>query len=39
MIPMIVQLPIFMSMFFGLKGMANLPLESMMSGGIFWFKV
>ena len=33
-----VQLPIFMSMFFGLRGMANLPLESMMHGGLFWFQ-
>ncbi len=39
LIPMLVQMPIFMSMFFGLRGMANLPLESMMSGGILWFKV
>ena len=33
-----VQLPIFMSMFLGLRGMANLPLESMMHGGLLWFK-
>ena len=32
------QLPFFMSMFLGLRGMANLPLESMMSGGLYWFK-
>ena len=28
---------IFMSMFFGLKGMAELPVESMKNGGLFWF--
>ena len=38
MIPVLFQLPIFMSMFFGLRGMAYLPLESMMSGGLFWFQ-
>ena len=32
------QLPIFVSMFMGLRGMANLPLESMMHGGLFWFE-
>ena len=36
--PIAVQLPIFLSMFVGLKGMANLPLESMMHGGLFWFE-
>ena len=36
-IPIAFQMPIFMSMFIGLRGMANLPLESMMSGGIYWF--
>lgn len=36
-IPIGVQLPIFMSMFIGLRGMANLPLESMMTGGLAWF--
>jgi YidC/Oxa1 family membrane protein insertase len=25
-------------MFTGLRGMANLPLESMMHGGLFWFQ-
>lgn len=38
MIPITFQLPLFMSMFMGLRGMANLPLESMMSGGLYWFK-
>merc|ERR1712020_782739 len=37
-VPIIFQLPFFMSMFLGLRGMANLPLESMMSGGLYWFK-
>ena len=36
-IPIMFQLPIFMSMFFGLRGMANLPVESMCDGGLFWF--
>jgi len=36
-IPMFLQFPLFASMFVGLRGMANLPLESMMSGGLFWF--
>ena len=36
-IPIMCQLPIFMSMFFGLRGMANLPVESMCNGGLFWF--
>jgi YidC/Oxa1 family membrane protein insertase len=31
-------MPIFLSMFMGLRGMANLPLESMMHGGLFWFE-
>merc|ERR1712136_431422 len=36
-IPLFLQFPLFASMFIGLRGMANLPLESMMSGGLFWF--
>ncbi|XP_064106467.1 mitochondrial inner membrane protein OXA1L-like isoform X2 [Macrobrachium nipponense] len=31
------QAPLFISMFMGLRGMANLPLESMKEGGLFWF--
>ncbi|XP_074110108.1 OXA1L mitochondrial inner membrane protein isoform X2 [Cotesia typhae] len=31
------QAPIFISFFFGMKGMTNLPLESMRHGGILWF--
>ncbi|VVC39482.1 Hypothetical protein CINCED_3A023736 [Cinara cedri] len=32
-----VQFPIFLSMFLGLRGMANLPLESFKYGGLWWF--
>lgn len=32
-----VQLPIFLGVFWGLRGMANLPVESMKTGGLFWF--
>lgn len=31
------QFPIFLSMFMGLRGMANLPLESFKYGGVLWF--
>ncbi|XP_068232891.1 mitochondrial inner membrane protein OXA1L isoform X2 [Palaemon carinicauda] len=31
------QAPIFISMFMGLRGMANLPMESMKEGGLLWF--
>jgi len=37
MAPMFFQVPIFMSMFLGLRGLTNLPLESMMDGGLLWF--
>ena len=33
----LVQAPIFMSMFFGLRGMTNVPVESMRLGGLWWF--
>lgn len=33
----IFQFPIFLSMFLGLRGMANLPLESFKYGGLWWF--
>ena len=29
--------PVFASMFFGLRGMANLPVESLQTGGTLWF--
>lgn len=31
------QMPVFISVFVGLRQMANLPLESMKTGGLFWF--
>lgn len=37
MVPIMGQMPIFISMFVGLRGLANLPLESMESGGLSWF--
>ena len=37
MVPMLFQFPFFMSMFIGLRGMANLPVESMCNGGLGWF--
>ena len=32
-----VQIPIFMSVFFGIKGMTELPVASMKTGGMLWF--
>jgi len=37
-IPLVLQMPVFMSFFFGLRGMTNCPVESMSSGGLFWFE-
>ncbi|XP_067132380.1 mitochondrial inner membrane protein OXA1L [Centruroides vittatus] len=34
----LVQAPIFISFFFALRGMANLPVESFKTGGILWFE-
>ena len=34
----LVQLPLFVSFFFGLKAMANLPVESFKTGGYLWFQ-
>lgn len=31
------QAPLFISFFIGLRRMANVPVESMMTGGLFWF--
>jgi len=31
------QMPVFISFFLGIRGLANYPLESMMNGGILWF--
>ncbi|KAI8759372.1 mitochondrial inner membrane protein OXA1L [Biomphalaria glabrata] len=36
MMPML-QLPVFLSVFVGLRAMANLPVESMKTGGCLWF--
>jgi len=36
--PIMFQFPIFMSMFFGLRGMANCPVESLGTGGFLWFE-
>lgn len=36
MVPFI-QLPVFMSFFWGIRGMTALPVESMKTGGLFWF--
>ncbi|KAL5021192.1 hypothetical protein ScPMuIL_000347 [Solemya velum] len=33
----IAQVPVFLSVFIGLRRMASLPVESMKDGGIFWF--
>ena len=30
-------MPIFISVFIGLRAMASLPIESMKTGGMFWF--
>lgn len=38
MLPIMIQLPIFMSMIVGLRGMAKLPVPSMEEGGILWFE-
>lgn len=37
-LPVVSQMPFFVSMFVGLRGMANLPVASMTDGGLFWFK-
>lgn len=33
----LIQVPVFISFFFGIKGMTKLPLESMKTGGLYWF--
>jgi len=38
MIPIVAQLPVFMSFFLGLRGMATCPVESLSTGGILWFE-
>lgn len=37
MIIPLAQAPVFISFFFALRGMANLPMESFKTGGILWF--
>ncbi|XP_060519920.1 mitochondrial inner membrane protein OXA1L isoform X2 [Cylas formicarius] len=37
MIVPLVQMPIFVSFFMGLRQMANVPVESLREGGLFWF--
>ena len=37
LLPMMGTAPVFASMFFGLRGMANLPVESLQTGGTLWF--
>jgi len=37
-IPLLLQVPVFMSFFFALRGMAYCPVDSMTTGGIWWFQ-
>eukprot|EP00092_Neocalanus_flemingeri_P071851 GFUD01088335.1.p1 GENE.GFUD01088335.1~~GFUD01088335.1.p1 ORF type:complete len:461 (-),score=78.87 GFUD01088335.1:34-1416(-) len=37
-VPLFLQVPVFMSFFFGLRGMAYTPVESLSTGGILWFE-
>lgn len=37
LLPIFAQVPIFASMFFGLRGMCNVPVPSMTQGGLAWF--
>jgi len=37
-VPILLQVPVFMSFFFALRGMAYCPVESMTIGGLFWFE-
>ena len=38
MLPIAAQVPVFLSFFVGLRGMANCPVESLSTGGILWFE-
>ena len=38
MLPVAAQVPVFLSFFVGLRGMANCPVESLSTGGILWFE-
>jgi len=37
-VPLMVQMPFFMGMFLGLRSMAQLPVASMVQGGLGWFE-
>ncbi|CAG0904229.1 unnamed protein product [Cyprideis torosa] len=37
MLPQLLQAPVFISCFFGLRAMANAPVESLKTGGALWF--
>ncbi|EDQ92643.1 uncharacterized protein MONBRDRAFT_1400, partial [Monosiga brevicollis MX1] len=37
LLPLFVQAPVFISFFMALRQMANLPIESMKTGGLLWF--
>jgi YidC/Oxa1 family membrane protein insertase len=37
MIVPLAQMPVFVSFFMGLRGMANVPVESLRTGGLWWF--
>ena len=37
-VPIMLQVPVFMSFFFGLRAMAYCPVQSMTTGGLFWFE-
>ena len=37
LLPVMTQAMFFTSMFFGLRGMTNAPVESMKTGGLYWF--
>jgi YidC/Oxa1 family membrane protein insertase len=38
LIPMLVQMPVFMSFFLTLRAMTNYPVPSMTQEGLFWFQ-
>jgi len=37
-VPLLLQVPVFMSFFFALRGMAYCPVDSMTTGGMWWFQ-
>ncbi|XP_066595869.1 mitochondrial inner membrane protein OXA1L [Prorops nasuta] len=36
-LPMLIQVPIFVSFYWAIRGMVNAPVESMREGGLWWF--